>query len=229
MKVIAISDIHEHLDTIKLIYNDIKNADVLVISGDITIYGNSRSAVKVISNIRRINNNILAVIGNLDDESVLKYLESENISIHGRGCQIDNVGFFGVGGSNKTPFNTPTEYSEETIKEILSKGYEMVKDAEVKIMVTHMPPFNTKCDLTASGQHVGSTAVRKFITQNLPHINLTGHIHESKNVDTVGRTKIINTGLFEEGGYAYFDTSDSSGFFKNATLLNAHDQDQEQS
>jgi Icc-related predicted phosphoesterase len=34
-------------------------------------------------------------------------------------------------------------------------------------------------------------------------ICLTGHIHESIGIDTIGRTKIINPGQFSQNGFAY--------------------------
>ena len=47
-----------------------------------------------------------------------------------------------------------------------------------------------------------STAVRKFIEEFQPDVCLTGHIHEAKTEDQIGKTRIVNPGLFEEGGYA---------------------------
>ncbi len=225
MKVIAFGDIHGNLDAVKPIYSKIESADLLIISGDLTTYSNYKDAKKIIETLKRINNNIIAVMGNLDDRSVLKYLEDENLSIHGKGRLIDNVGFFGIGGSNSTPFNTPTEYSEPYIKELLERGYEDIKDADVKVMVTHMPPYDTKTDILPNGQHVGSRSVRNFITNYLPDLNITGHIHEAVAEDTVGKTKIINPGEFKKGGYIFFDTSDTSSFFRSAKLLNAYEKE----
>jgi Icc-related predicted phosphoesterase len=36
-----------------------------------------------------------------------------------------------------------------------------------------------------------------------PLICFTGHIHEARGIDAIGRTKLINPGPLREGGYAY--------------------------
>jgi Icc-related predicted phosphoesterase len=51
------------------------------------------------------------------------------------------------------------------------------------------------------GRSVGSKAVRQFIEKYQPDVCVTGHIHESKAVDRIGKTQIINPGLFGSGGY----------------------------
>ena len=49
--------------------------------------------------------------------------------------------------------------------------------------------------------HVGSTAVREFIEEAQPDICLCGHIHESRAVDRIGRTVVVNPGALAGGGY----------------------------
>jgi Icc-related predicted phosphoesterase len=44
--------------------------------------------------------------------------------------------------------------------------------------------------------------VRRFIEDVQPDVCLTGHIHEARSEDQIGKTRIVNPGLFEEGGYA---------------------------
>lgn len=34
-----------------------------------------------------------------------------------------NIGIFGVGGSNKTPFNTPNEFDENELETFILQGY----------------------------------------------------------------------------------------------------------
>ena len=68
-------------------------------------------------------------------------------------------------------------------------------------LVSHTPPFQTKTDKLLSGAHVGSTAVRTCIEQHQPLLCLTGHIHESRGQDNIGRTLILNPGMVKNGGY----------------------------
>ena len=69
------------------------------------------------------------------------------------------------------------------------------------ILVSHTPPYDTSTDCLSFGQHVGSPAVRAFIEQYQPDVCLTGHIHESQAVDTIGKTVIVNPGALADGGY----------------------------
>jgi Icc-related predicted phosphoesterase len=67
--------------------------------------------------------------------------------------------------------------------------------------MAHNPPFDTQTDCVGFGRSVGSKAVRRFIEKYQPDVCVTGHIHESRAVDRVGKTQIINPGLFGSGGY----------------------------
>jgi Icc-related predicted phosphoesterase len=201
MKIIAFGDIHERLKTFNLLEQEISSADLVIISGDLTQFGNEEKAAGVIKVVRGINPNILAQVGNLDSLEIDRYLTKERINIHGRGRIIEEVGIFGCGGSGATPFHTPVEFSEVELNGFLESGYNDIQDAALKMMLCHTPPLNTEVDMIPSGAHVGSAAVRKFIERYQPDLCITGHIHESKGEDAIGKTKIINPGPFFEGGY----------------------------
>lgn len=201
MKIISFGDIHEDTKNLERIKSELQSADIIVISGDLTNYHGRHEAERVINDIRKYNSSILAQLGNLDQKEVDNYFTSENINLHGNGYIFDDVGIFGVGGSNPTPFNTPTEFSEEEINEFLLRGYEKVKYSRIKIMVTHMPPKDTKVDMVLAGLHVGSKSVREFIIRYKPDICITGHIHEARGEDSIGKTRIFNAGMFKNSGY----------------------------
>lgn len=201
MKIISFGDIHEDTKNLERISSELQSADIIIISGDLTNYHGRREAETVIKDVRRYNSSILAQLGNLDQKEVDDYFISEKINLHGNGYIFDDVGIFGVGGSNPTPFNTPTEFSEEEINEFLVKGYEKVRDSRIKIMVPHMPPKDTKVDRVLAGLHVGSKRVREFIIRYKPDICITGHIHEARGEDRIGETRIFNAGMFKNGGY----------------------------
>jgi len=128
-------------------------------------------------------------------------LTEKGINLHRNGFIRDDVGIFGVGGSNPTPFNTPTEFSEVEIETFLHEGIDKVKDTKFKIMVPHMPPKDTKIDIISTGAHVGSQSVRDFILKHKPDISLSGHIHEARGRDKIENTIVFNAGMFREGGY----------------------------
>jgi len=201
MKIISFGDIHEDYSNLIPLKNELENADLVIVTGDLTNFNGRKEAEKVIKEIMKYNKNILAQLGNLDQPEVNDYLTEKDINLHRNGFIRDDIGIFGVGGSNPTPFNTPTEFSEDEIETFLHEGIDKVKDAKFKIMVPHMPPKDTKLDIISAGVHVGSQSVRDFILKYKPDISLSGHIHEARGSDTIESTLVFNAGMFREGGY----------------------------
>ena len=200
MKFISFGDIHEHPANVKKI-NGISDADFVVITGDLTNFGGVKKARDIIDFISSYNPIIYAQLGNMDLDEINSYFDEIGINLHGKGIIVEDVGIFGVGGSNYTPFNTPSEYSEERIEEFIYKGYDRIKNLPIKVMVSHTPPYNTALDVVSGSMHVGSTAVRKFIEKYQPQLCLTGHIHEAVGEDRIGSTIIVNSGMLRNGGY----------------------------
>ena len=201
MKIISFGDIHEDLNNLTLLKNEMESADLVIVTGDLTNFNGRKEAERVIDEIMKYNENVLAQLGNLDQAEVNDYLTEKGINLHRNGFIRDDIGIFGVGGSNLTPFNTPTEFSEDEIETFLLEGIDKVKDAKFKIMVPHMPPKDTKIDIITAGAHVGSQSVRDFILKHKPDIALSGHIHEARGRDTIENTLAFNAGMFREGGY----------------------------
>lgn len=208
MKIVAMGDIHERVKAFSLLEKEVSSADLVILTGDLTQYGNEERAGDVLKVVRGINLNILAQVGNLDSLGIDALLTKEGINIHGRGRTIKGIGIFGCGGSAPTPFHTPVEFSEDELKGFLENGYRDVKDAAVKVMVCHTPPLNTEVDMIPSGAHVGSKTVREFIVKHQPDLCITGHIHEAAGEDSIGKTRIINPGPFSEGGYVVINVED---------------------
>ncbi len=193
MNILAISDIHGRINYEKKTVDVLSSAELIVISGDITNFGGKREALAVLDTIRQFNSNILAVPGNCDQFEVIDLLKSEGISLHGEIKEFNGLTFFGIGGSGHTPFNTPQEYSDEEIEQILEK---YKRNGDIQVLVSHAPPINTKVDKTLMGVPAGSKLVRDFIEKNQPDLCLCGHIHEARNIDNIGKTILVNPGPF---------------------------------
>ena len=200
MRIIAFGDIHMNPGAVGSIPG-IHSADYIIVTGDITNYGFRNDAKVVLENLSAINSNIIAVAGNLDQPDVADYLDEIGISLHGKSRIVNGIGIVGLGGSNYTPFNTPYEFSEQELADFLSAGYSQTGDIADHILVSHTPPVKTQTDKLLNGNHVGSTAVRAYIEKQQPLLCLTGHIHESKGEDRIGRTLILNPGMAKDGGY----------------------------
>jgi Icc-related predicted phosphoesterase len=173
----------------------ITDADLIVIAGDITNFGGYDEARAIISELQLLNPNIVAVPGNCDRGTVNRFLDDTSISLHTASKLIDTLLLYGVGGSVKTPFHTPQEYTDADITTMLD-AWERNERAKWHVLVTHCPPYNTKLDRTFLGQHVGSRVIRTFIEQHRPDLVICGHIHEARGVDRIGDTICINPGTF---------------------------------
>lgn len=209
MKIVAFSDIHGKYG--KIIEFLKKNqVDLVILTGDITHFGPSELASEILNEIASFDVPVLAIPGNCDPVDLYGNIDNSNaINIHGRSVTIKNVGICGFGGSNPTPFKTPLEFEEVEIYDQAKKALEEVKDSKVTLFVTHAPPLDTSTDVLPSGDHVGSTSIRKIIEELNPTINVCGHIHESRSSDKIGNTTVINPGMTSEGHACVINIDDS--------------------
>jgi Icc-related predicted phosphoesterase len=70
--------------------------------------------------------------------------------------------------------------------------FELIKNLEKKIMVSHIHAAGTKSELSGVA---GSDALRAAIEKFQPDIFLSGHIHEAEGIEEkIGKTKVINVG-----------------------------------
>jgi Icc-related predicted phosphoesterase len=199
---IGFGDIHEQAATIRKI-DMAPRARGILIAGDLTNVGGRKAASRVIGEIEEINPRIYAQIGNMDTSEADAFLTERKMNTHAATVDLGSgVGLTGLGYSTPTPFNTPSEASEEQLSQWLDQARAGADGFDHLVFMTHTPPVNTKTDRISSGQSVGSTAVRSFIEEVQPDVCLTGHIHEARSEDRIGKTRIMNPGLFEEGGYA---------------------------
>ena len=211
MKIIAFGDIHMSLGAARAIPG-IAEADLLLLTGDLTNFGGRSEAKEILNQVMTINPRILAVPGNLDQGEINGYLDELDLNLHGQARLVDHrLCLMGLGGSNPTPFNTPTEYTEEELAGLLRQGREQAEaycrlsspgaPRLPSILVSHTPPLNTRMDRLGSGAHVGSAAVRRFIEEEQPDLCLCGHIHEAKGEDWINTTHVLNPGMIHEQGW----------------------------
>ena len=76
------------------------------------------------------------------------------------------------------------------------------------MVLSHPPSHGGTLDRTSMLQHVGSTALRRFIDQTQPELVICGHIHESRGVEKLGQTTAVNCGPAAAGFYALADVGD---------------------
>lgn len=199
----------------------LKEADLIILNGDLTNYGGPKETKTVLDDIMKINPNVLAQFGNIDRRDVNDYLEKLGINLHGQARLVQReVCLIGVGGSNFTPFHTPSEFPEKELAQFADRafrqGQEFISLAEPllnrkipRILISHVPPFNTEVDKLHNGKHVGSKAIRSVIELYQPELCVTGHIHEAKGTDTILKTPVYNHGMLRQGGWVTIDIRQS--------------------
>lgn len=202
MRLVCFGDIHMAFPAIERLGPTLREADWAIVTGDITNFGDPPDAFRVIDAVKQHCPEVLAVTGNLDMPWVIDAFAAAGISLHGEGRRLGRLGIFGCGGSNVTPMDTPTELEEPELRAVLERGHAAVADAPCRLMICHVPPFETQLDRLCNGTPVGSPAVRAFIEATQPDLAVVGHIHEGRGIDRVGATTVVNPGALREGGYA---------------------------
>ncbi len=202
MKIIAFTDIHGAVDRVEEILKREPDCSAVILGGDLTTNGTVKQAQDSIRSVQRFGKPVFAVAGNMDRPETDAAFEEIGVGINARGVMLDHIGIFGVSASPPTSLHTPYEISEEEIALRAHSGWKDIQAARTTIFVPHAPPANTKVDLLTNGNHVGSTAIRKFIEQHQPTVVVCGHIHEARGIDILGSSQIINCGPAGRGYYA---------------------------
>ena len=214
MIIIAITDLHGNLDHLPAVSDDLGKADIVLIAGDITHFGNAKQAEQIITSIREYlapEAKILAIPGNCDQpgaNGVDEYLESAGISLHCKCLDLDDVTLIGIGSSLPCPGRTPNESPEEVFQSVLNELKTKVTPGKTTILLSHQPGYGTLLDMIGNDTHTGSKAIRKFIETVQPTLAVSGHMHEAVGIDHIGPTTLVNPGPFRQGRYAYIKLSE---------------------
>lgn len=198
---VALGDIHEQLHFFDAIAG-VEEAEAVLLSGDLTNIGSRALAESLLAHIETRAMRIFAQIGNMDTPAVEEVLTERGYNVHARTVDLgQGVCLAAVGCSTPTPFGTPSEYSEETIRAWAHDVLTRSRDWERVIFMVHTPPLGTAVDRLASGVSVGSPGIRDLILEFQPDIVVTGHIHEARGQDCLGRSVVLNPGSFADGGF----------------------------
>jgi Icc-related predicted phosphoesterase len=201
MKLLAITDLHGDAAMLSRILEDAGSVDVVLLGGDITHFGTPNAAEALVRRVRAACPCVLAVAGNCDSATIDRRLEELGVSLFRRGVRCGGVGFYGV--SAMPPWTgSMYEVTEDEIGAALRTGRNQVSQAKSEVVLSHPPPRDTPLDLTRTGAHVGSTAVRWFIEEAQPALVVCGHIHEARGIATLGATTVVNCGAAHHGLFA---------------------------
>jgi Icc-related predicted phosphoesterase len=205
MKIIALPDLHGAADSLTAIQDPLRQADLVLLVGDLSQVPNQEGAQAVVRALQAWNPALLAVPGNWDGPDVVRFLEAQQINLHLRKVIRGKLPLIGIGGSLPTGLHAPNELPEDRFAALVADLRRTLQPAPPYVLVCHQPPANTRNDLAWNGQHVGSPSVRRLIEETQPLVCFTGHIHEGMGIDWIGQTMVINPGPLAQGSYAYVE------------------------
>lgn len=187
LRILAFSDIHadeDALDGLRALASK-EEYDVVLFAGDMTNRGPLSYAQDLLS---LFGEKFYFVHGNMDSSAVVDILRPQPHYIHGRKVPLGEWNLVGLGGSNPTPFQTPSELGEIQIEHILaSAGVD-----DHSILISHPPPYGHFDSV--GGLHVGSKSVAAAIAKYRPLMVLCGHLHEHEGQSVVDHTLVVKLG-----------------------------------
>jgi len=195
MKLLLLSDIHSNVKNLEEILKKV-DFDLLLIAGDLTHF-RKQDVIVIDEIISKYAPECYAVHGNCDYAEIIGYGLSGIKFIHGKSLKVGELTLHGIGGALRTPFGTPSEYSEKDYEEILRT----FKFSDFNFLVSHSPAKGI-LDRTRYGENIGSEAIRRYI-ENFQVI-LTGHVHESFGV-LKDEWIAVNPGPVNWGRFAILD------------------------
>jgi len=189
MKLLVFSDIHNDGQALQKLMAI--EADVYVCAGDLVSWARGLDAMGEILKPRADRMYLLP--GNHESEADIAGLCERFgfTALHGKSFEVDGVHIAGLGYSNRTPFETLGEYTDDQ----LAEGLGAFAGLEPMVLICHCPPKDTPLDGVKEGAHFGSLAVREFLEKYEPVRFFSGHIHEAEGVDCmIGHTRGVNAG-----------------------------------
>jgi Icc-related predicted phosphoesterase len=190
MRLLLSSDIHCDAAAARSLVERAREADVLVCAGDLAVM--RKGLQEVVDILAATPVPSVLVAGNGESAQELERAcaawGSAHV-LHGTGCTVDGVDFWGVGGAIPvTPFGAWSyDLTEEEAAALLEEC------PEGAVLVSHSPPFGHVDE--SGGHHLGSRAVLDAIRRARPRLVVCGHIHGHWTAESrEGDTRIVNAG-----------------------------------
>ncbi len=189
MKILAFVDTHGNLKAIERLLVKGEGVDLLVCAGDISNFGHNLK--ESIAKLKKLNKPMLIIPGNHESEEQIRELSKEFpwlINLHKSSYQLGEYVFFGYGGGGFSMEDLQYEKVIKNFKKILKKDSKLV-------IVTHGPPYGTRCDLLPHQGYRGCKTYTEVDKELKPILHICGHLHETASMrDKIGGTLVINPG-----------------------------------
>lgn len=156
--------------------------------------------IKLISSIAR-NFDAIVVSGDFENPEVLDVLSNYGRPVY---AVVGNMDPYGIRSRVQKYL---IEGRVVPVGSFYLAGYPITADSirdlgSRLILVSHYPPHGTSVDRAWNGEHIGSRSVRRLVEDVKPLVVLCGHVHESRGIDKLGNTVIVNPGPLFNGYYA---------------------------
>jgi uncharacterized protein len=190
MRLLLASDLHCNDLAARRLVARAADADVFVCAGDLAVKRKGLGGVVEI--LRRMTIPAVLVPGNGESDQELRDACAdwpEARVLHGSGCEVDGVRFWGIGGGIPvTPFGAWSfDLSEEEARPLLAGC------PEGALLVTHSPPFGHVDEVR--GRHMGSRTVLEAVQRTRPPLVVCGHIHDRWESESwIGSSQVVNAG-----------------------------------
>ena len=183
MRILFSSDLHGHIGAYKRFSELLSEEqfDLGILGGDLMSYSQDKEETErtIKEILHRARTRILFIMGN--DDGILDYDWDDTELLNNcnmKRLPIGNHTFLGYQYTN--PFvGGPFEKTEQLQREDLPILKGLIESSTV--LVSHGPAFGT-LDVTFSGDHVGSRALRTLVEESNPLFHLFGHIHHSAGI-----------------------------------------------
>lgn len=207
VRIASITDLHGATAVLERILDHAGPLDAVLLGGDITHFGSPIDAQRAVEVAQRKAPLVLAVVGNTDSAAIQERLAELGVSLHGRGIPCGPVGLHGLSGI--PPWKRGMYgLGEEELAAALESGYAEIAGCKQHILLAHVPPHGLGLDLTSSGVHAGSRAVRAFVEKRRPALVLCGHVHEARGIEKLGPSTVVNCGRGGMGEYALVEAGE---------------------
>lgn len=199
MRILSAGDLHGDIGIVKKLADraEKENVDLVILAGDLT-EGDEKTD-NLIGPFLKKHKKVFIVPGNHESLATADFLaQFYGIkNLHGYSVMIPdakhpqkNIGVFGCSGVNLGIH----QISDKEAYDLLKKGHDYIKDAQIKIMVSHVHPANSKIEKFTQFFE-GSKAVRRAIDKFQPDIMICSHVHEAEGLEEkIGKTRVINVG-----------------------------------
>ncbi|MBY8999976.1 MAG: metallophosphoesterase family protein [Candidatus Heimdallarchaeota archaeon] len=194
--VLILSDIHSQRITLENILQRaeeiITQSFIVLIAGDITNFDTIENMASLLELVSEYSSKIYFVFGNCDPYYDADKLRTKSIHIESNPQSYEGITFVGFGSA-----------SPQVNHKVLRK----LKKREEKVcLLTHVPPYGTNADTVSLNKHVGSKEVRKLLeTYSNIFLSVSGHIHESPTISSLGDCFTINPGSVTRGYFAIIE------------------------